>query len=221
MSADDAFRPTAAAVTAALADAFADDPWARYTLGSPGHRRQRALARLMSVPVSCARLWGGVVATPFEASDDGDTGGMSATHRRDEVAAVGAWVPASARHVGLRTALRVHALGLPFEVGFSTMGRLRRDDAEVTRILDAHLTDRDAYLWVLGVRRTAQGRGMGRRIVDRVLSDAASSGHRRIVLHTDTSGNVEIYRRMGFTLVDEQMRASQLRCHVLAMQIGG
>ena len=202
----------------ALADAFADDPWAAYVLGTSGHRRQHALARLMSVPVAYAARRGGVVTMPLDAQEGYTNGDPNLSHAGG-IAAAGAWVPSGARKISLRTAVRLNAASLPLEVGLSTMRRLWRDEAEVDHILQAHLTDQDAYLWVLGVRRHAHGLGMGRRLVDQISRDAALSGHHRILLHTDTPGNVEIYRRLGFRFLDEQLRTSGLRCHVLAMSL--
>lgn len=202
-----------------LADAFADDPWAAYVLGASGHSRQHALARLMSVPVACAALHGGVVTIPRYTREGPENGDPNVVPHADGTAAVGAWVPSGARKINLRTAVRLNAVSLPLEVGLSTMQRLWRDEAELDHILKTHLTDQDAYLWVLGVRRHAHGHGLGRRLVDQIARDAARSGHHRILLHTDTPDNVEIYRRLGFRFLDEQLRTSGLRCHVLAMSL--
>lgn len=202
----------------ALADAFADDPWAKYVLGTSGHRRQQALARLMSVPVACAAMHGGVV-TIIHDTQEGHTNGDPNVPHTGGTAAVGAWVPSGARKINLRTAVQLNAVSLPLDVGLPTMRRLWRDEVEVDQILNAHLTDQDAYLWVLGVRRREHGHGMGRRLVDQISRNAARSGHHRILLHTDTPGNVEIYRRLGFNMLEEQLRTSGLRCHVLAMPL--
>lgn len=189
-----------------LADAFAEDPWATYVLGASGTRRPRALARLMSVPVDVSADRGGLV---LETSPDAG--------RRP--VAVSTWVPADRRGVGLVAAARAGALALPLEVGPATMVRLVRDEADLDRVLEPHLEDGDAYLWVLGVAREHHGQGLGRLVVDRTCAEATARGFRRVVLNTDNPTNVAIYRRLGFEPLTRVTRPSGLTSHVLARRV--
>lgn len=65
----------------------------------------------------------------------------------------------------------------------------------------AHPTDPQWYLVVLGVRPTAQGRGLGTVLVDAGLALADRDGA-ACRLETSDPANTAFYERFGFTVVD-------------------
>lgn len=61
----------------------------------------------------------------------------------------------------------------------------------------------DVHVHLVAVRREAQGRGLGTRLMQTVLDHAFASGAARVTLTTfrDVPFNEPFYRRLGFTLV--------------------
>ncbi len=57
------------------------------------------------------------------------------------------------------------------------------------------------YLGNLYVRPAARGRGLGRRLIDAVISHADAAGHDRVVLSPSVR-SVPLYRRLGFDQAD-------------------
>jgi GNAT superfamily N-acetyltransferase len=185
-----------------LADAFADDPWARYVTGRP-HRRSVAL--LMRVPVVAAACRGAL---------------LTAHHPDGAVLGAATWVPADQRGGGLLDALRARAAHLPLLLGPAAMCRLVQEETDTDRWVDGLTRAADAYLWVLGVRRGHHGAGWGRALVEATAA-AASAGHERLLLVTHNPGNVARYERMGFHLLAASTRPSGLRVHAMARSLRG
>lgn len=206
------------ATAAVLADAFADDAWTGHESG----RRSIAAARLlMQVAVDSASRRGGLVV----ATDPAGAGLAAAPVTVAEAGAplaqgliVGAstWVPASRRGGGCLDAMRAGALRLPVTLGPLGLLRVLRDEAASGRAVAAQVRPRDAYLWVLGVRRDRHGNGFGRTLIEATMADAATAGHERVVLSTHDRSNVALYEAMGFTRVDSGRLSSGLVLHVLA-----
>ena len=68
------------------------------------------------------------------------------------------------------------------------------------------------YPRLLGVDAAAQGRGLGRRLLEYGLARASETGHLTF-LETFAARNVAFYRRHGFELVlDEVEPTSGFRC---------
>lgn len=181
----------------ALADAFAADPWARYVTGRAFHPHDAALMR---VPACAGARRGGLVTA---------AGGRG-------VVGASTWVPAGRREAGMSDVVRARALGLPFVLGPAAMSRLVREATDTGGWADGVLRPDDAYLWVLGVRREAHGRGIGRMLVEATAADAASAGHTRLSLVTYNADNVSRYEAMGFSLLEVSRRGTGLTAHALA-----
>jgi GNAT superfamily N-acetyltransferase len=68
------------------------------------------------------------------------------------------------------------------------------------------------HLNMIGVRRSGQGSGLGRRLIERVhdmsRSDDASVG---VTLTTEDPGNVPLYRHLGYEIVGHATVAPDLR----------
>jgi len=74
---------------------------------------------------------------------------------------------------------------------------------EVITLLDGqHPHEPHEYLWFLGVRPTAQGRGIGSGLLDSALRRADAAGH-ACYLEATSPRNRELYRRHGFTPTTE------------------
>ena len=58
------------------------------------------------------------------------------------------------------------------------------------------------YLWALGVSPNAQGRGIGKSLLQPILERADREGV-PCYLETQTTGNVEFYRKSGFEVMEE------------------
>jgi ribosomal protein S18 acetylase RimI-like enzyme len=70
--------------------------------------------------------------------------------------------------------------------------------------MDKHhpMKRRHAYLWFLGVRPEAQGRGVGSRLL-KVATDRLDAAAEPAYLETQTERNVGLYRRHGFEVISE------------------
>ncbi len=77
------------------------------------------------------------------------------------------------------------------------------------RFIDAvssiELPQPSAYLYMIGVDPSYQGKGVGKALIDYCLQLANENpANRGIGLDTQDEKNVDIYRRCGFTVVDEK-----------------
>ena len=59
------------------------------------------------------------------------------------------------------------------------------------------------FIGILGVRRSAQGNGYGRMIVQRVKEIAQSADSPGICLSTEDPNNLTVYKRLGFSVIGE------------------
>ncbi len=62
------------------------------------------------------------------------------------------------------------------------------------------------YISMLGVNKSAQGKGIGKKLVQYAINSAAgqNAADKNIVLSTMNPRNIEIYQRLGFVLVPEK-----------------
>ncbi len=84
--------------------------------------------------------------------------------------------------------------------GLARFGRL----AAMRSDMDRHhpMDRRHAYLWFLGVRPEAQGRGIGSRLL-KAATDRLDAAREAAYLETQTERNVGLYRRHGFEVLSE------------------
>ncbi|MBI2374981.1 MAG: GNAT family N-acetyltransferase [Deltaproteobacteria bacterium] len=119
---------------------------------------------------------------------------------------------------------RVHPLGVARGLSFAVrslwpspgrpeLRRLVRAGQALARVDDAHPREPHFWLTIVGVRPSAQGRGLGRKLLERALDEAKGE---LLSLDTAEPRNVELYRRFGFELtrtVDPPHGAP--RCYVM------
>lgn len=161
-----------------LAQALLDDPgWQHVVPRAPA--RRRALTTLTGIAVRDALVAG----RPLAALAG------------DRLVGVAVWMPPGsyppprARRLRAVPALTALALRLPLRIG-----PLARLGAGVDAAFPAEPV---WYLQALGVHPSAQGRGVGRRLLEPVLEQAGRDGV-ACYLETGKPANVAYYERLGF-----------------------
>jgi ribosomal protein S18 acetylase RimI-like enzyme len=164
-----------------LADAFAEDPAFDWFFRADA-KRDEARTRFFNLLI--ARMAFGVGRIELPAG-----GGAAAVWMPFEFLSP---TPLMQELRALPTLL--HATGL---ARFGRLVALRRD-------MDAHhpMERPHAYLWFLGVRRSAQGHGVGSRLL-KVGTDRLDAAGQPAYLETQTERNVGLYRRHGFEVISE------------------
>lgn len=120
----------------------------------------------------------------------------------EDAAAVAGWVPGDKLALTPADLVRTGLVAAPVRFGATAVLRLERHErpSEV-RLLEA-LTPTTGYLWVLGARPSRQGEGLGGRAVAAALAAMGGAGHDRCVLRTDDAPNVDLYRHLGFAVLE-------------------
>jgi ribosomal protein S18 acetylase RimI-like enzyme len=169
------------AVSADLADAFADDVMFDWFM-RPDDRRDAARLRFFAFIVRHLAFGAGRIERP-------PVGGAAAV-----------WLPFEALGpTPLATELRALPT-LLYATGLARFPRL----AAVREIMDRnHPMGRPhAYLMFLGVARAAQGHGVGSRLL-KVGTDRLDAAGLPAYLETQTERNIALYRRHGFEVTAE------------------
>lgn len=173
-----------AQATQMLARAFLTDP-AYSAIFPDSVERWQALQRLFGAVVGYSLVYGLVHATPA-------------------VEGVACWLSPGNAEITLWRMLRT-GLGLQRAViSFSPVTRQR-----VLAVLDYmdEIHKRQApgphwYLWLVGVEPDAQGRGIGSRLIQPVLTRADKEGL-PCYLETQTESNVAFYQKRGFEVMTD------------------
>jgi GNAT superfamily N-acetyltransferase len=165
------------AAAEALADAFADYPWTRWTVDADGHGdRLRALHR----------LYLSAVAVPFGRVDLGEAG--------QELVGSAVWVPST----GVPEEVWAHVGRAAAELA----GHRAAAAAEAEeRLADRRPGEPHLILASLGVVRHRQGRGVGAALLASGL-DRADRDELPVWLETSAEPNVRFYGRLGFAVTD-------------------
>jgi GNAT superfamily N-acetyltransferase len=171
-----------AEVAADLSDAFAEDVMFDWFLRADA-RRDEARLRFFRFIVARIAFGAGRIERP-------PMGGAAAI-----------WMPfESLAPTPLMTELRALPT-LLFATGLARFPRL----TAVREAMDKHhpMTRRHAYLMFIGVRRTAQGRGVGARLL-KVGTDRCDAAGLPAYLETQTERNIAFYATHGFEVMSEQ-----------------
>ncbi|WP_369135530.1 GNAT family N-acetyltransferase [Modestobacter sp. I12A-02662] len=165
------------AAAEALADAFADYPWTRWTVDADGHGdRLRALHHLFL----------SAVAVPFGQVDVGQVG--------EELVSVAVWMPSTALPDDVRARVGPAAAELAGERAAAAA------EAEAA-LADRRPSEPHLTLASVGVVPHRQGRGLGAATLAPGLDRADRDG---LPVHLETSAelNVRFYRSLGFAVTD-------------------
>ena len=161
-----------------LSAAFSQDPFFRF-IEPDDQRRLRWMPWFMQRMVAVAEH-GGVI--------DREEGGIAL------------WFPPGSDPYGWRSALRHGLAAMPVRLGPAAYRRfaVAEKDLEAVELDTSH----SWYLGYLAVHPDAQGRGLGRRLLERGLG-RVDAGHEDAHLETNRAGNVRLYERFGFAVAGE------------------
>jgi ribosomal protein S18 acetylase RimI-like enzyme len=180
------------AAAAVLVDAFADYPVMAYLIGATGSPARARLTALFEYFVAARVLRDGLVlATGSEPSIDA-------------VALVTTPLEGAAPpELAARREALWRQLGDDALVRYQGCGEVWRRFA---------LAQPHYHLNLIGVRRSAAGRGLGRRLLDEIharsAADPRSAG---VTLTTEDPANVSLYLRFGYQVVGESLLAPGIR----------
>jgi GNAT superfamily N-acetyltransferase len=164
----------------ALADAFADYPWTRWTVDLDDHvDRVRALQRLFMerVALPYGEVW--------VATDD-----------RGFVIAAAIWsVPGSVVPASVLRAVDAERVELEG-------ARSVASTAAEAHVAGSRPTTPHYYLGAVGTRRDHRRRGVGRALLAPVIDRAAATGF-DVFLETSAVENLEFYEQLGFVTASE------------------
>ena len=123
-------------------------------------------------------------------------------HASEDKSGVALWLIPDATHMAPWRMFRAGMFSAPFHLGlrdFKAFGAFAKhtDVAHRKAVSEPHY-----YLFALGVRSEAQGRGVGSRLITDML-ERASSEARPVYLETQSPENVSLYERLGFDVVSD------------------
>jgi GNAT superfamily N-acetyltransferase len=174
-------RAQFAAARDMLTRAFFDYPLMVYTNSDP-HPRRRGVATLYGAIVRDTLRHGEVHASP------GATGACC-------------WLPPGVKLPNFFREVRSGMLGLPLGFGWAGFRRLVEYDELQRKLHDKYATAPHWFLATIGVDPAHQGQGIGSALIAPVLARADESGT-PCYLETHTTGNVRLYERHGFQVVE-------------------
>lgn len=165
-----------------LADAFFDDPFARYMIPDESKRR-RTIGRMMGRCLSYGMLYGHVETTEnFEG--------------------IAVWIKPEYVNFNFFRTLRSGMIAIPWILGRAAARRFSRAMADGSRLHAKHAPGRHWYLFILAARPDAQRRGVGTALMRHGLARVDEQGL-PCYLETSSPKNVAYYPRHGFKMVEE------------------
>jgi len=167
------------AVLRTLVRAFDDDPWFNFVAAQDARRRERIAAWLRR----------GLIRRSFPYGE---------TYTTAEFSGVALWIPPHSTDDGPFDEIEVR-LALLRVAGWRRAAEVRR----AMRLIDAGHSDAPSMeLRVIGVDPDAQGRGIGRALVQPML-DRCDAGGIPVTLMCTKQPNVGFYRRFGFEVTSD------------------
>jgi GNAT superfamily N-acetyltransferase len=160
--------------------AFLNDPMMCYIFPDP-HERNRLLRRICRAPIRYSLLYG-------EAYGTGD-----------KTEGVACWLKPGQTRPTLWRLFRAGMLFLPFLIGRDAWLRFNRVLVSSERIHMQAMLEPHWHLWSLGVAPSSQNRGVGRALLQPVLTKA-DLNRQACYLDTFVEANCQFYKRVGFYL---------------------
>lgn len=168
-----------------LADAFLHYPLMDFAFeGKTAAQQQLGLLHLYTACTNACSTFGGV-----QISDD-QQGAL-------------VWLSGNNFPLGLVKELRAGMLRIPFALGVKTTLRLMRHDAVAESWIRQHAGNNMGYIWCLGVRNQARGKGISRVLIEAAIEKMKSEGLDEFWLKTEDPKNVIVYQKSGFELMFE------------------
>jgi ribosomal protein S18 acetylase RimI-like enzyme len=100
--------------------------------------------------------------------------------------------------MGLWKELQTGFLAVPLNLGLKATLRLIRHEEEVEPWIRKNASKSMGYIWCIGVRPSAQGKGYSREMMDLAVKEMKEKGMEEIWLKTEDAKNVKIYEKLGF-----------------------
>lgn len=181
-----------------LATALADDPLMRFAFAH--HRRREAAMRWLyrrCVEYGCR--YGEVLSTP-------------------NAEAIAIWFGPVGTKLTFGRELAAGMVTAPLQLGLKSLFRLRAYDRVRSQLHEQCVRKPHAYLFLLGVHPAAQGRGLGRKVIDPMLERADRQGL-PCYLETTNERNLSYFDRFGFApaLHERMSYSTNHRLNIWAM----
>ena len=100
--------------------------------------------------------------------------------------------------MGLWKELQTGFLAVPLNLGLKATLRLIKHEEEVEPWIRKNASKSMGYIWCIGVRPSAQGKGYSREMMDLAVKEMKEKGMEEIWLKTEDAKNVKIYEKLGF-----------------------
>lgn len=170
-----------------LADAFLHYPLMLHAFeGHTEESRRRGLLQLYTRCASGAARYGGVIV------NDTNDGALI-------------WLPGRNFPLALPQEIRSGMGLIPFTVGLRPTLRLVRHDGISEGWVRQHAGEKMGYIWCLGVAASQRGKGYSRALINIAIGQMRAQGMDSFWLKTEDPRNVEIYKRLGFELMNEMV----------------
>lgn len=112
------------------------------------------------------------------------------------------WLTPGKTKISLRTMDHTGLLLAPFRLGLATLARVMGFMQHTDTMHKQSATTPHYYLLMLGVHPQAQGKGVGKVLMNHML-ERASQESRPVYLETQSERNLDLYRRFGFQVTIE------------------
>ncbi|MFN8287597.1 MAG: GNAT family N-acetyltransferase [Chitinophagales bacterium] len=177
-------------IGAILAEAFINYPLMRFAFdGKTEEVRKQKLLQLYTHCTTAAAIYGGAILNK-------------------EVNGALIWLPGSAFPLGLLREVKSGMAAIPFKLGAKSTLRLMNHDAVPEGWIAKNAGPAMGYIWCVGVKASARGKGLSRVLIEESIAQMRSGGMREFWLKTEDPVNVGIYQKLGFEVVNEMVVSS-------------
>lgn len=163
-----------------LGEAFLDYPLMRYAFeGQSPERYRRSVFTLYGCCANGCASYGNTFLHP--------SGHGALTYLSGDFFPMGLWKE-----------LQTGFLAVPFTLGLKATLRLIKHEEEVEPWIRKNASKSMGYIWCIGVRPSAQGKGYSREMIELAVKEMKEKGMEEIWLKTEDAKNVKIYEKLGF-----------------------